>query len=333
MADISLKRLKKRAERATEHRRRMDPLLDELYELVMPFRAAGKQFSPGQSLTDNLFDATAVEAWARFSGRMQQEVTPPFQEWFSLSAGPALKVDKATQKAIDEDLESISAQVAAGLSTSNFITASAEMYMDLFGGTGALLMRKGPRSKPIEAVSVPVRELALELGPNGDIWGRYWVREWPAWQLLEMWPDGVFADDLKQAIAGQDDKPIEICQACVWSPERDKRVLYVFRQKDAKSDEPVIWREEYRSSPWVTPRYMVVPGEPWGRGPGMLMLPFVKTLNKAREMQLKAAAFALYGIWMSRDDSFNIHTMRLQPGAVWAAFEPRVWLPAVMPVT
>ena len=56
---------------------------------------------------------------------------------------------------------------------------------------------------------------------------------------------------------------------------------------------PPIHTKTYRTNPWLTPRFWVVPGEPYGRGPGLVGLPYVKTLNKVQELNLHAAAFAL----------------------------------------
>jgi hypothetical protein len=51
----------------------------------------------------------------------------------------------------------------------------------------------------------------------------------------------------------------------------------------------------------------------------MLALPFIKTTNKARDLALKAAAFATLGLWMSRNDGvFNPDNARLIPGGFWS---------------
>lgn len=319
-----LKRLKLRGTKAWTERRRYDAIFEDLYRFVMPYRIAGiHQKSIGQKLTNDLFDATGLHATTSFVGRMQQEVTPPFQDFFAYTAGPVLKRKGSDTKMIDEDLQEMSAQVNAALSTSNFSSASAEMYFDFFGGTGAMLMLEGDARQPIRNVAVPVGELAMELGPYGDIWGRYWTKTFAAWQLEEMWPEGVFNDELRETIRKEQDKPIEIEQATVWNPKTSLWELSVYRKASSASgatqdDEREIWNEGFRSSPWITPRFYAVPSEPLGRGPGMLMLPFVKTLNKARELELQAAALALFGVWTAVDDgAINTNTLRFKPGTVW----------------
>jgi hypothetical protein len=319
-----LKRIKSRAKKSWVTRRRYDTLLDEVYQYVMPYRTAGIHKSgEGDKLTNKLFDSTGPEAAVKFTGRMQQEVTPPFQDFFSLGAGPLLKRGKKNTKKIDEDLAEVSQQVNAALTTSNFALASAEMYTDFFAGTGAMLMLAGDARQLIRNVAVPIGELALELGPYGDIWGRHWLKTYDAWMIEEMWPRGRFSDELKQQMRHEQDKPIELMQSTIWNPQSQLHELTVFRSASSangatKDDEASIWDEGFRASPWITPRFWSVAGEALGRGPGMLMLPWVKTLNKTRELELQAAAMALFGIWTAVDDDvFNTATARFKPGTFW----------------
>lgn len=318
-----IKRLRKRAADAHTLQKRWDPIFREAHDYCMPYRHSLIDRAAGMKLTENLFDATAIDGAFRFAGRMQQELTPPFQKFFELFAGPFIaKQSAAAAKEIDEELATISNTVVAALTTSNYHLASAEMYLDLFIGTGNMLMLEGDDNQPIRCLSVPMYEVALELGAWGELWGRHWTREWPAWQIPEMWPKGQFSENLQEIINKEPDKPVSICQSTVWNPKTRRHELTVFRPAGGTNgttdDEGAIATDSFRASPWITPRFMVVPGEPYGRGPGLLSLPFVKTANKTREMELKAAAFAIFGIWMAVDDQvFNPDTARFAPGTFW----------------
>ncbi len=323
-----LQKLKKRVDRSMMYRKRWDSLLRDLYDYVLPYRNDFSSATPGATLTDNIFDGTAPGAAFRFAGRMQQDLTPPFQPFFKLEAGPATKLRLKGEeiKKFDEQLGIVSSQVLAAISTSSFHLSAHEMYLDLFGGTGAMLINEGDDSSPVQCTSVPILELAMEAGPYGGIWARHWVRSFPAEQLPVMFSKGKFSDTLRQKIDKEGDLPVGICQSSVWDPEEKCWDFTVFEYASTDGKAPAqptgnnggaIWAECTRRSPWITPRFMVVPGEPYGRGPGLLALPFVKTLNKAVEMDLKAAALALYGIWLSRDEDFNTDTLRFQPGSVW----------------
>ena len=198
------KLLRSRIRKATEMRKLWDPILVDLYDYVVPYRRAfynsDSGYTQGQKLTDKLFDSTAVDAAFRFTGRMQQEITPPFQPFFELFTGPLLRMAPDQRKQVDEQLGDISTQVTGALTASNFHLSSGEMYTDLFTSTGYLLMLEGDAKQPIRCLCAPPFEMAMDLGPWGEIAGRYWTRQWPAWQLPEMWPNGRFSDELLQQI-------------------------------------------------------------------------------------------------------------------------------------
>lgn len=315
-----VKRLRTRSKAAWDHRRHFEPVYEDLYRYVIPYRRSGLSATPGTSQPKDLFDATACEAAFRFAGRMQQSATPPFQRNFQLAAGPAYGADgSAERKTTDEKLADLSEAVQTAIDASGYHVATPEMYVEFFCGTGALLMLQGDERQPIRTIAVPVGELALELGPYGDIVGRYWHRAYPAWQLPEMWPNGRWNDELQQQIKSEQDRPVPICQASAWDPSSKRWLQTVYADKQAGDGEGhSIANDWSRESPWITPRFYTVPGEAMGRGPGMLALPNVKTLNKARELDLHAAAFALYGIWTARDDGvFNSKTARFAPAAIW----------------
>src|SRR5262245_58768345 len=127
------KKLKKRIERAWEHKRLWIPILDEVYRYVLPYRdslhrpatGGGTHHSqPGAPRTDFVFDATAVAGSMRFAGRIQSDVTPTETPFFELKAGPLIPKDE--RKQLDERLEVVSEITHAVLSTGNFHTASHE---------------------------------------------------------------------------------------------------------------------------------------------------------------------------------------------------------------
>src|SRR5262249_10141999 len=85
-----------------------------------------------------------------------------------------------------------------------------------------------------------------------------------------------------------------------------------------KESEGAIVEETYKTQPMAVPRYHRVPGEPYGRGPIILAMPTIKTLNKALELTLKSAAIQMLGIWGYRPGgAFNPDTVRLGPGEFW----------------
>lgn len=297
--------------------------LDELYEYVLPYRApAGSRAASTTSRVDRIFDGTATKAAFRFAGRMQQDVTPAFQRFFELKIGPYLRNPDGSEpsadqkKATNEDLAKIAEKVAAVLEGADFAVASGEMYLDLFSGTAALLMPED-ETDILRFVAVPVGELALREDGYGRVDGVYWKKKYRAEQIPGLWKDATISGDLERRIKDDPGAAVTIVQAS----EKNKAT----GQWDFVAYEPdrlelgAIRETSEATCPWLTPRFYKVPGEAMGRGPGLMGLPTAKTLNKVTELSIKAAAFAILGLWIFRNDRvFNPKTAKMRPGAMWA---------------
>lgn len=295
--------------------------LDELYEYVMPYRApTGSNAARQKSRMDRVFDSTATKAAFRFAGRMQQDVTPAFQRFFELKIGPYLQASADQKKQINEVLADVSIKIAAAIEGANFATASHEMYLDLFGGTGALLMLEHERDI-VRFVAVPVGEIALREDGAGKVDGVYWKKSYKARTLPGMWPVGKMriSAELRELIEKKPEENVPVVQACEWNETTGEWHFCVFRPGKNNEDAAPIFETWEKTSPWLTPRFYKVPGEAMGRGPGLMGLPTAKTLNKVTELTIKAAAFAILGLWMYRNDRvFNPKTAVMKPGAMWA---------------
>ena len=314
----ALQQLAKRAERAVNDCREDKTELDQLYEYVLPYRApTGTTASSTRSRTDRIFDSTATKAAFRFSGRMQQDVTPAFQRFFQLKVGPYLEVEGDRKKQIDEELETITKKVSAVLEGANFAVASGEMYLDLFGGTAAMLILEHKRDVA-RFVCVPVAEISLEEDGNGTVTGIFWPKSYKAGKLPSLWPKEkmTVSGELARMIRENPDEDVEIMQACVWNDETGQWEFTAYRP--GKEEEGPIYEVAEATCPWLTPRFYKVPGRPFGRGPGLIGLASAKTLNKVTELTIKAAAFAILGLWIYKNDRvFNAKTAKMAPGAMW----------------
>lgn len=315
----ALERLASNSRTAYENCRTNKQQLEELYEYVLPYRApAGSRAARSDSRVDRIFDSTATKAAFRFAGRMAQDVTPAFQRFFELKIGPYLELDGDQKKQVEEELARITQKVSAVLEGNDFAVASGEMYLDLFGGTAAMLMPESERDI-LRFVAVPVGEIALREDGFGKVNGIYWEKAHRAENIPGMWPkDRVrISDRLAKIIKDAPGENVTIIQASEWDDAKGQWIFTAF-MPDHLDDGPLYETAE-RTCPWLTPRFYKVPGEPMGRGPGLMGLPTAKTLNKVTELTIKAAAFAILGLWIYRNDRvFNPKTARMRPGAMWA---------------
>jgi len=110
------------------------------------------------------------------------------------------------------------------------------------------------------------------------------------------------------------DKEIGVIEGMLYDYAKKQYHLYVITE----TDKGLIYDENYQdSSPWIVARTTVIPGEVYGRGPLMRVLPDIKTLNAMAENSLKSAALAVSGVWTATDDGvFNPYTVRIAPGVI-----------------
>lgn len=304
----------KRSDRAFTDNEAHEGLLRDIYEFFMPQR---NTYDPqkGGSRLDRVFDSTAISSAQRFANRMQKDLTPPFQRWFMLKAGPA--VPKNQREQVNRELEEVTEIARAVFDSSDFPTASHEMYSDLGAGTGLMFILEGPDTKPIRFIAIPQAHAALDSGPWGDIDGLFMKKKMDPRLIKRQWPKADIPAELTRLIEAPSDKPqdVEITEAIYKDPD-SRKWFYDVLWSDKKVR---LLEDQFNSQPFVAPRWWKLAGETRGRGPMHNALPDVKTLNKVKELVLKNAAIAISGVYTAIDDGvINPDTVRIIPGAVIA---------------
>ena len=69
-------RLKPRREAAKKERDAVQPMLDDIYRYVLPFRKTTRDTGKGEARVDQVFDHTAMDSAFRFAGKIQQDLWP-----------------------------------------------------------------------------------------------------------------------------------------------------------------------------------------------------------------------------------------------------------------
>lgn len=295
--------------------------LKEICQYYMPHRLPtversgdNGQINEGDKRTNVLFDATGVASAASFAANMQADWMPAFEQFFKLECGPNWPATADEIAARNKGLQAVT-DLAHALMSPIRLNAN-EMFYDLFAGTGAMFIDAGDRKRqPVMGSAVPLFEMAMDVGPDGrhDRW--WWKRNHRNRHIEQLWDGDVkIGNDLAQKIKNNRNDMTEIVQYTYWN-QRENRFDFIAW---AVGESEPLRQTSFRSTPWVTPRLFVAPGAVFGWGFAQIGLPFVKTVNKARELALRAAAFALLGIWMRRHDGvFNPDTAVMAPGAMW----------------
>ncbi|PPQ39368.1 Bacteriophage head to tail connecting protein [Rhodoblastus acidophilus] len=339
-APVDLCEHRRRADAAWSERGVWNEIYQDAYRFTTPYRRPvnGPSGSDkGANRTDHLFDNTGVVSTFRGAGQMQQDLFPPGQVFFRLKPGPVTKlVAKAQARGMGDNggpplddaapapeekrdaawferqLDQVSAQIQPFFLSGEWDNAVSELCLDLYLGTGVMLILEGDRENPVRFVCLPIDEVALEPGPYGDVAALFWRTKMTRRAIKAAFPKGVFPQEFEDALEKNADDEIDLSQDFVRTAKGWRLVVTI-----DKCETPVT-TQDYRTQPFVAARYFRVPGETMGRGPALLALPSIKTLNKVMELTLKAAAIQMLGIWGYRPGgTFNPDQARIMPGAWW----------------
>jgi hypothetical protein len=334
---------RRRAEAAWAERNVWNDIYQDAYRFTTPYRRPvnGPNGSDkGSNRTDHLFDNTGVVSTFRGAGQMQQDLFPPGQEFFRLKPGPITKLvagkighnggppleegasDGSAPAADDQaprdfawferQLDQVTAQIQPFFLSGEWDNAVSELCLDLYLGTGVMLVLEGDRENPVRFVCLPVDEVALEPGPYGDVAALFWRTKMSRRAIQAAFPKVNFGKDFLDALEKNGDEECDLSQDFVRTAKGWRLIVTV-----DKGESPVT-TQDYKTQPFVAARYFRVPGETMGRGPALLALPSIKTLNKVMELTLKASAIQMLGIWGYRPGgTFNPDQARIAPGAWW----------------
>ncbi len=300
-------------------------LLEDAYRYFLPNRnlyhneGSNKQ---GDKKADVVFDSVGQTSLINFANRIQSDMLPPGQRWAELVAGPFVPED--LQDDLNTKLEDVTKRAFAVIHASNFDTAIGEVLLDLGISTGAMLILEGDAIHPVNYVPVPLHQIALEEGPWGSVDGVHRRHKICADNILGQWPDAKLNDTLRELAdkppSGDDQDKIELIEITYLDRKvfhEEQRSIWYYDVIHKASKHRLVSRTYETFSPWVTPRWIKVAGEVFGRGPAIQALPDMKTASKVVELTLKAAALHIMGVWAGVDDgTLNPNTVKIVPGAV-----------------
>lgn len=291
----------------------------ECYEYALPQRES--TFLSTSSKTNQLFDGTAPDCVDQLSALMLSELTPPWMNWFQLTAGADLSEQEAITAA--PTLDKITKIVQANFDRSNLSLEIHQCFLDLITvGTGCLLFEEAPVGShcAFRFLAVPLSEVCLDEGPTGQLdctFRRSLVdyntlrSRFPTFEL----PDRIVKELLKN------ESKIALIESVI--PRALGKYDYCAflepaNQPDCLKNTDMVLKENiFETSPFISFRWLKAPGEVYGRSPVMKALPDIKTVNKVIELVLKNATIATTGIWLAEDDGvLNPANIQLVPGAI-----------------
>lgn len=306
-------------------------LWQEIGDYMVPWRnMIITKTTPGTKLTDRIFDSTAPQALTTAASAIHSSVTPDNLRWFSFTLDdPELLQQDEVLPWLDE----VANKLYRAITNSNFNSEAQELYSDLLAfGTGLMMVEEEPLHSGLTFNGVRFHtqqpgSFVVSEGADGRVDTVY--REIPmrAGGLVRRWgPDKVSEATQKLMEQGKPDEMREVLH-CVYprslntkyklSP-KSKRIASVWAEYAQSSqsggDLHLLEEKGMDEMPVMAPRWRKISGETYGRGPGMLVLPDVRTLNQAVELRLKAWTLAIAPPIVAPDRGV-VGQIRLQPFA------------------
>ena len=304
---IDDKALQRRLAKAKSNRDQWRGLLEEAYRFVIPSREDFSHTEQGDEDNDHIFDETAPLAAPRYANRMQRSLFP--DEFVLFKAGS--DVDEDQKKSLDDQLELYTNKFYEYFNKSNFESEINPAFIDSSISTGVIQVEEEPiKSDALYSFNcVPINEIAFEPPVKGELVNMWRTRNVVAEQIKVTWPKAKIPQGLQKIIDKEPlrDVPIDIGQI----KEGNTFGVYIMWEG------ATLLRDEFDTQRMIAFRLNAFPGETYGRGPGILVLPAIKDVNVIQELIIKNAAINVAGMYTARTDGiFNPYTFTIAAGAV-----------------
>jgi hypothetical protein len=250
-----------------------------------------------------LFDNTAAISCEMLAGALHGMLTNPASQWFGLTMG-----DRALDVRDDVRLwlEDCADKMLVIMNSSNFQPEVHSLYMQEIAFGGAAMFIEEDKERVICFSTKPVQTVFLDENARGQVDVVDYLTEMTAKQIVQRYGQGNTERAALEPIVGKkvasafEKKSADKFEVLHSTYPRDMTDPYVLSSKTSKgfplaADHTLVCEKKnlesggYNESPWVTPRWMVVPGEIYGRGPGMKVLPDTKMINEMTKTMLEGA--------------------------------------------
>jgi hypothetical protein len=289
-----------------------------------------------QPNTQEMYDATGALALTRFAAAMESMLTPRNSQWHSLQPSDnSLKKRRTVQLWFEELTQTLFKYRYAP--NANFASQQHENYMALGAfGSGTMFIDKlqarygaGLRYRAVHLGEVHFCE--NHQGIIDTVIRRFTLT---ARQAVQKFPQGLPEKILNAAKdQKQYDTPFPFIHYVTpredYNPGRlDASGMAYQSEYVSIEGKGLLADEGYSSFPYAISRYVIAPGETYGRSPAMLVLPSLKVLNEQKKTVLKQGQRVVDPVLLAHDDgvldNFSMRAGALNYGGVSADGKPLV---------
>ena len=290
-----------------------------------------KKDSPGQKKTDRVYDSTAIQANHDLASTIHSTLTNPATKWSRIRFKDPILNNNPEAIAWLEDANN---KIHDSIGESNFDTEIAKSYkmfcsignMALFQDVEASEDAEGPEEK-FKFKSLHMAEAVFAENANGKIDTVFRKFKMTIKQILEQFPDApkdlmemnnIRLDDeleILHAIFPRAKTDIKLNKAGLAPGKKRPFASFYIMLGGERNMSRVLEESGYYEFPVHAVRWETLPGEIYGRGPGHIGLPDIRTLNTVKKLGLQALARAVNPPLQAKQRNV-IGDVNLRPGGI-----------------
>lgn len=313
--------LYKRYEQLVDKRRTWEPMWRELAEFIRPnTRRVNENRSKGSKQTERLYDTTAPDACRKLASFLNGALTSASTRWFSLiPRDPELMKIRAVAMWLDDT----ATKMYGGLQQSNFKARVTQVYSSLGSlCTAALFVEERDLNfsgfNGFRFTVIPVGEFVADEDADGKVTTFCRVFSLSAMAAVGKFGMEKMSEKIQQAFKEKPHDRFEFLH-CIY-PRKvmpgylSTRLPYASVYLDCQT-KAIVQEGGYHEMPVMVVRWEVEEGEVYGKGPGYVALPDIRSLNKLKELGLQAATLAVRPPLQVPHDGVVGGQIRLTPAA------------------
>jgi hypothetical protein len=302
---------------------------EEVSRVVLPYYSTSfntqGMVTPGQERSQHQYDVTANLALWKFAAAMESMLTPANGKWHKLRpTDKALMKDRETALWFEQVNDLMFRYRYAAHSGYQAQQHDAYVSIGAFG-TGCLFTDEykdptRPQTKGLRYRNIHLGELFFATNFQGQVDKVYRRFKMTLRQVAQKWGEQVLGDKYRGQLKEKPETEIVVIHCVKPNTEFDprrmdqkgKRFLSYYVLKETQT---LAHSGGYRCFPYSVARYLTAPGELWGRGPAMNVLPGIRVLNEEKKTILKQGHRVVDPVLLAHDDGI-LEGFSLKPGAV-----------------
>ena len=273
---------------------------------------------PSQRLLDQaeLYTDLAFELCGDFVTEVVNTYMPEEQNW--CERGPGMFVPSQAWEKIEDQIKDDDGAIFAAIKASNLYSELQKAFFpDLAIGTCGMWIDRPQVHQAVECKAIPLRELEVNLGPNGEIDDRWAIRYTRNSYVKSLLPGITLPPEVDTEITDNFTRPTEIRWGFwrLWDRHEDEvwqRVIYV-GNKLVDSGE----LKGEGSCPLIVPRFNPCADWPWGLGPMLQALPTFRQVDELELQRTEHGEMSLRPPISFPDDSYANVEQGLEPGMAY----------------